>query len=451
MNKVYAVTGLSGVGKTTVSSLLKIMTPGESVILCGDDCHRWERGSPEWYVYTHFDPVANDIDLDFSEIKTLKSGNPVFRKTYNHSTGKFEPPSQIVPKGVIIHEGLHTLKPGTPADTKIYVEATEDLVVDWKMRRDVNDRGYAKSAVLDIMERRKNDEHHITSQKSDADIVCSFRKDKTGKVVFSTTPHNELSTVYDLHHSFVSTCNSLGFDYEMVQMRGGNVSYAYNDKLVITSSGTPLSRVSMSKGYSICETSKVFFRGEEYYFEDVCSFAPGQSPPSMELAVHYNFSSAIPKCVIHLHPVYLNTILCSKEAERVIGSLYSAFSYTFLPYVPPGYHLGYLTTDVQQIVFLQNHGIFVASDNFDKALSTVRTINDMAKEWIEERRDHFVSSYDDATGVLFPDAAIYPEMVPISNQIDTMIRSCNLTPKYLTEQECQHLRDMKFEQYRKSL
>ena len=49
MNNVFLVSGSSGVGKTTFSNLLAMyLDPHQTIHVCGDDLHKWERGHKKW-------------------------------------------------------------------------------------------------------------------------------------------------------------------------------------------------------------------------------------------------------------------------------------------------------------------------------------------------------------------------------------------------------------------
>ena len=74
MNKLICISGTSGVGKTTIANLLScIMENDSSIIISGDDCHKWERNNEMWKKFTHLNPEANNIELEFETLLKLKN------------------------------------------------------------------------------------------------------------------------------------------------------------------------------------------------------------------------------------------------------------------------------------------------------------------------------------------------------------------------------------------
>jgi uridine kinase len=179
MIKLISIAGRSGVGKTTISTLLsEILTDEKSVIIYGDDSHRWERGDPNWDKYTHFNPEANLLEKDYVQLLKLKLNKSIERKHYDHDTGKFTEPNHIEPKQIIIYDGLHGFYDNrlkSISDLKIYVKASEPLRQYWKINRDIKERGHTMESVVDHCVKRDNDfEKYIAPQEKDADIVIFF-------------------------------------------------------------------------------------------------------------------------------------------------------------------------------------------------------------------------------------------------------------------------------------
>ena len=183
-NKVISISGPSGVGKTSIANLIMCVLGKDSLILSGDDSHRWERGDPKWRVYTHLNPAANNLESEKKSLLDLKDNKPIARKHYNHNTGKFDKEKIIAPKSHIIYEGLHTLydiQLQNLADLKIYVDTDEELKLAWKMKRDLKERGYTKDQVISAIKKRSPDEKkYILPQRKSADVIVKFKFSESG-------------------------------------------------------------------------------------------------------------------------------------------------------------------------------------------------------------------------------------------------------------------------------
>ncbi|HXH18937.1 MAG TPA: hypothetical protein VNJ07_07605 [Chitinophagales bacterium] len=175
---LIGIGGDSGSGKSTLSSSIeKLFGVCNTLVVHGDDMHRWERGHEKWKELTHLDPRANWLHQDISDLMDLKQGRRIFRRSYEHSKGKFTEPLSVKPERLIIYEGLHPfylVNSGRIYDLKIFMKPSEDLRRRWKVERDVHHRGYATEKVLEDIERRMPDSiHHILNQEKDADMVFS--------------------------------------------------------------------------------------------------------------------------------------------------------------------------------------------------------------------------------------------------------------------------------------
>lgn len=187
---VIGIGGDSGTGKTTIANSLSGFFGRDRVTLVyGDDVHKWERKDENWKKYTHLNPAGNRIYLNYSQMRHLKSGMPVIRPHYSHDTGKFTKPAKIMPRDIIISEGLHTFfinESNSVYELKAYLDPEPSLQVLWKMRRDVKMRGYSKRDVMrKIRERQRDAEKFIKPQKIHADIIISYVPE--GPVNFSDT------------------------------------------------------------------------------------------------------------------------------------------------------------------------------------------------------------------------------------------------------------------------
>ena len=185
---LIGIGGDSGSGKTTVSNaLVKIFSSNKSVQLHGDDLHRWERGSANWLKHTHLDPKANKLHHELQILKDLRKWKTVYRKKYNHDTGKFNHALPVKPANLLIYEGLHPFflkRQRELFDLKIFLNPSRDLNSSWKIKRDTQSRGKSKEDVIDQMSfREKDSESFIKSQLKYADIIIQpFENNKASSI-----------------------------------------------------------------------------------------------------------------------------------------------------------------------------------------------------------------------------------------------------------------------------
>ncbi len=179
---VIGIGGDSGVGKSTFAKLLeKLFGEPNSTLLNGDDVHKWERGDSRWQIASHLNPAGNRIHLDFDHALKLLSGEKIQRENYDHSTGKFTSPIEIKPKKFITQQGLMPFlleEMRHLHDVKIFMEAEDLLRKEWKMERDMKERGYQTAEVeRELLRRQQDSKLYIEPQKEFADWVIKHYKD----------------------------------------------------------------------------------------------------------------------------------------------------------------------------------------------------------------------------------------------------------------------------------
>lgn len=176
---VVGIGGDSGAGKNTlVTVLLDLFDKEHTTTIEGDAAHKWERDDDHWQQQTHLDPKSNHLHDELLQTLGLKTGQTVQRSLYNHTTGRFATPNAIAGRRNILYVGLHPFylsKMRQLFTVKIYVEPAEALRRQWKIARDMKDRGHSKADILKQMEQRVADtEKYIKPQRQFADIVVSF-------------------------------------------------------------------------------------------------------------------------------------------------------------------------------------------------------------------------------------------------------------------------------------
>ncbi|MEI6292436.1 MAG: phosphoribulokinase [Methanomicrobiales archaeon] len=180
------VAGDSGSGKTTFTQGVRSIFGSDLVCtITLDDYHLYDREGRKERGITALNPAANRIDQLEKDLDLLKQGIPVEKPVYNHDTGKFDPAITFNPKKILILEGLHTFF--TPQlrnnlDFMLFVDPVQELKYDWKIKRDIKNRGYSAADVKKEIEERKPDyERYIAPQKEFADAVIGIGYSEYGR------------------------------------------------------------------------------------------------------------------------------------------------------------------------------------------------------------------------------------------------------------------------------
>ena len=194
-----------------------------------------------------------------------------------------------------------------------------------------------------------------------------------------------------------------GRDNRFVIAGGGNTSYKNKDKIWVKASGSALATIT-EEGFAILDRTKLNPMSEKEYSkgsverEDqvkndlaVATLTKGKRPSvetSMHNVIDYPF-------VVHLHPTVVNGLLCSVNAESELKRLFGE-KVLFVEYTDPGYVLfkkvsdklkGFrlLYNEEPKVIWLQNHGIFVAADSIDEIKSIYSDIFEKLEQSLKEQ------------------------------------------------------------------
>jgi phosphoribulokinase len=173
---LIGVAGDSGCGKSTFLRRLTDLFGEEFMtVICLDDYHSLDRKGRKEAGVTALDPRANNFDLMYAQIAALKNGQAIDKPIYNHETGELDPPERIEPNKVIVIEGLHPLydeRVRTLIDFSVYLDISDEVKIQWKIQRDMAERGHSYDDVLAAIESRRPDfSAYIEPQKQHADVV----------------------------------------------------------------------------------------------------------------------------------------------------------------------------------------------------------------------------------------------------------------------------------------
>jgi uridine kinase len=211
-----AICGDSGSGKSTLSKLIQEILPFDnSLLLETDRYHKWERGDSNYNTFTHLNPEANNLEKMADDAYKLKLGEDIYTIDYDHIAGKFTEPQLIQPSKFVLFCGLHTLYKDSLrsiSDLKIYIDTENNVKRNWKIQRDVKERGASIEKVLQTIEKRKTDfETFIEPQKEHADILIQFYKNEEENI-FLTVSFKSDSLANKVKEFLTPLCFSVQYD-----------------------------------------------------------------------------------------------------------------------------------------------------------------------------------------------------------------------------------------------
>lgn len=177
----------------------------------------------------------------------------------------------------------------------------------------------------------------------------------------------------------IAISRKFGQDSRFVIAGGGNTSYKDENRLWVKASGHALATIT-EDGFAVLDRALLNEMGEKAYNEDTAireeqvkndlsvACITKDRRPSVETSLHNCMGFAF---VVHLHPTIVNGLMCSVNAEAACKEIFPDALY--IEYTDPGYTLFKKVYDrikaykaekgkEPQVIFLQNHGIFVGGD-----------------------------------------------------------------------------------------
>ena len=190
----------------------------------------------------------------------------------------------------------------------------------------------------------------------------------------------------------ISVSQLYGRDTRFVIAGGGNTSYKNNEKIWVKASGSSLATIT-EDGFAVLDRSLLNPMSDKQYSSDeaeredqvkndlaAATLTKGRRP-SVETSMHNVIDYAF---VVHLHPTIVNGLMCAQNAEKNLVRLFGEKA-LYVEYTDPGYVL-FKKVDEKikeyrskfkeepKVIWLQNHGIFVAADNIDEINATYNSI-----------------------------------------------------------------------------
>jgi HAD superfamily hydrolase (TIGR01549 family) len=278
--------------------------------------------------------------------------------------------------------------------------------------------------------------------------------------------HEEFAMIEEELIKFKELSKYVGERFDLVQAGGGNSSIKIGNWMFIKSSGVNMTQISTTDGYVIIDNKKIQNDIALSCTKDVTSYnIIGKKRGSIETFMH----SILKKYTVHLHPIQVNRILVSKNAETISKLLFP--DALIIEYLTPGIKVCEEIKkkyNNQDLIFLINHGIIITSDSCEKVYHTLECIikkfesyqninyekfkytnvlsnyinnefdldnvsylcqNDMIINYLKYNIDLFKEK------ITFPDALIYCGIKPLFMQktkdIDTFYHEYNELPKII--------------------
>lgn len=182
----------------------------------------------------------------------------------------------------------------------------------------------------------------------------------------------------------IAVSKRYGSDSRFVLLGGGNTSQKIGDVMYVKASGHALSTIG-GDGFVAMSMPALNAIWEKTYPTDpadrekvvlqdmMASRCDGETArPSVEALLH----SLIPfTFVVHMHPAMVNGLTCSQSGKESMEKLFPQA--LWIPLVNPGYILANVVREAQtsymsrtgnapKMIFLQNHGVFVAADTIEE-------------------------------------------------------------------------------------
>ncbi|MFO8009148.1 MAG: class II aldolase/adducin family protein [Candidatus Brocadiia bacterium] len=201
-----------------------------------------------------------------------------------------------------------------------------------------------------------------------------------------------------------------GADQRLVQGGGGNTSVKTDGgrRMYVKASGTALGEMEEGSGYRLVDVDECVAILED---EDLGALEadereaavlsrllaaceddlPGR--PSVETSLH----AMLGRCVVHTHPSVVNGLLCAQKGREALRGLFGQMSppYLYIEWAGAGYVLADRMKDelagyedehgrLPEVIFLENHGLFVTTEQADRALGLTESIFETIQQAAEQ-------------------------------------------------------------------
>jgi len=202
---VIGIAGASASGKSSVLKSISSYLNEENVTHLDLDGYHLHTREERKKLNEYPDEIkANDFDKIIHDIKALMLGKTIDMPIYDHKNGVFSSSVRLSPKQIVFVEGLHSVMINEIlgqkiVDLSVFLYPDEDLRKSWKVKRDIDERGYSYSeATEQIANRKPFVIKYIFPQINIADILIPIHRTENGsikyRVLLSLTFYNRCLT-----------------------------------------------------------------------------------------------------------------------------------------------------------------------------------------------------------------------------------------------------------------
>jgi rhamnose utilization protein RhaD (predicted bifunctional aldolase and dehydrogenase)/NAD(P)-dependent dehydrogenase (short-subunit alcohol dehydrogenase family) len=245
-----------------------------------------------------------------------------------------------------------------------------------------------------------------------------------------------------------------GSDSRFVIAGGGNTSFKTDELIWVKASGSSLATID-EEGFAVLNRKKLNKMSGKVYSTDAAereeevkndladaTLTKGKRP-SVETSMHNSIRYAF---VVHLHPTLVNGLMCAQDAENELFRLFGEKN-VYIPYTDPGYVLFKKVEEKieeyrqkynaePQVIWLQNHGIFVAADTIDE----IKSIYDSILETLEKAVQHPLPTAERATCTCTEQLVPGIRMMLSANELKTLkVRKTELIKYFYDTEEAQSM------------
>lgn len=194
--------------------------------------------------------------------------------------------------------------------------------------------------------------------------------------------------------------NAVGNDPRLIQGGGGNTSVKTDggELMYVKASGTALGQMQPDQGYRLVDVRRCAAIAEDEQLQTLgsaereaevldrlmkCCVDELEGRPSVEASLH----AMLGRCVVHTHPSVVNGLLCAEGGRDALAELFGGLDppYLYIEYAGAGYtlarrmHAELASYErehgrLPEVVFLENHGLFVVTEEADKALAITQDV-----------------------------------------------------------------------------